>query len=38
MEELEVARGAIEAGDAAALTQMFQRARAARGRWLLKSR
>jgi prephenate dehydrogenase len=38
MEELEVARGAIEAGDAAALTQMFQRARAARARWLLKSR
>jgi prephenate dehydrogenase len=38
MEELEVARGAIEAGDAAALTQMFQRARTARGRWLLKSR
>jgi prephenate dehydrogenase len=35
-EELEVARAAIEAGDAAALTQMFERARSARSRWLLK--
>jgi prephenate dehydrogenase len=35
-DELELARGAIENADGAALTQMFARARAARGRWLLK--
>lgn len=36
MEELEIARGSIESGDAGALTEMFERARAARQRWLLK--
>jgi prephenate dehydrogenase len=35
MEELEIARGAIQNADAAALTEMFERARTARGRWLL---
>jgi len=35
-DELELARGAIENADGAALTQMFARARAARGRLLLK--
>lgn len=34
LEELEIARGAIEGGDAQALTEMFERARNARGRWL----
>lgn len=36
MEELELARGALESGDGAALEDMFGRARAARRRWLLK--
>ena len=36
VEELEIARGAIENADAAALTAMFERARDARRRWLLK--
>jgi prephenate dehydrogenase len=36
MEELELARGALEAGDGAALEEMFERARTARRRWLLK--
>jgi prephenate dehydrogenase len=35
-EELEIARSAILSGDAAALTDMFDRARTARRRWLLK--
>jgi prephenate dehydrogenase len=35
-DELELARGAIESADGDALTGMFQRARAARSRWLLK--
>jgi prephenate dehydrogenase len=35
MEELEIARGAIQNADAAALTEMFERARTARERWLL---
>jgi prephenate dehydrogenase len=35
-EELEIARGAILSGDADALTDMFERARTARRRWLLK--
>jgi prephenate dehydrogenase len=37
-DELELARGAIESGDAGALTDMFERARRARSRWLLKKR
>jgi prephenate dehydrogenase len=37
-EELEIARGAILGGDAGALTDMFERARTARQRWLLKER
>ncbi|MDB5866207.1 MAG: Prephenate dehydrogenase [Betaproteobacteria bacterium] len=36
MEELEIARSAILNGDAAALSEMFERARDARSRWLLK--
>ena len=36
MEELELARAALDAGDAAALESMFERARVARRRWLLK--
>lgn len=36
VEELELARGAIESGDAQALTEMFERARAARSRWLVE--
>ena len=36
MEELELARGALEAGDGAALESMFEAARTARRRWLLK--
>jgi prephenate dehydrogenase len=35
-EELELARGAIESGDGEALREMFERARSARRRWLLK--
>jgi prephenate dehydrogenase len=35
-EELEIARGAILSGDADVLTDMFERARTARRRWLLK--
>jgi prephenate dehydrogenase len=34
--ELEIARSAILGGDAAALTDMFERARTARRRWLVK--
>ena len=37
-EELEIARAAIMSGDADTLTDMFERARAARLRWLLKER
>ena len=36
VEELEIARGAIENADVAALTEMFERARGARSRWLVK--
>lgn len=36
MEELEIARGAIENADGRALTEMFERARSARQRWLVK--
>jgi prephenate dehydrogenase len=36
VEELEIARGAIESADGAALTEMFERARNARSRWLIK--
>jgi prephenate dehydrogenase len=36
VEELEIARSAIENADGDALTQMFGRAREARSRWLLK--
>ena len=36
VEELEIARSAIENADAGALSQMFERARDARSRWLLK--
>ncbi len=36
IEELEVARSAIQNGDTGALTDMFERARTARQRWLLK--
>lgn len=36
--ELERVRAAIESGDGAALGEMFERARAARGRWLLGTR
>ena len=36
MEELELARGALDAGDGAALEGLFDRARVARRRWLLK--
>jgi len=36
VEELEIARSAIENADAAALTEIFERARAARARWLAK--
>lgn len=36
VEELELARGALESGDGEALEEMFERARAARRRWLLK--
>jgi prephenate dehydrogenase len=36
MEELEIARSAIQNGDAAGLSEMFERARDARSRWLLK--
>lgn len=36
MKELELARGAIESGDGDALETMFERARDARRRWLLK--
>jgi prephenate dehydrogenase len=38
VEELELARGAIENADGAALTEMFERARSARERWLVKGR
>jgi prephenate dehydrogenase len=38
VEELEVARGAIENADGVALTEMFERARSARERWLVKGR
>jgi prephenate dehydrogenase len=38
VEELEVARGAIEKADGAALMDMFERARSARERWLVKAR
>jgi prephenate dehydrogenase len=37
-DELELARGAIENADGDALTAMFERARTARSRWLLKKR
>jgi prephenate dehydrogenase len=37
-DELELARGAIENADGEALTDMFERARTARRRWLLKKR
>jgi len=37
-DELELARGAIENADGEALTDMFERARTARSRWLLKKR
>ncbi|MDB5905175.1 MAG: Prephenate dehydrogenase [Betaproteobacteria bacterium] len=36
MDELEIARSAIQNADAAALSEMFERARDARSRWLLK--
>lgn len=36
MDELEAARAAIESGDGAALAEMFERARTARSRWLVK--
>jgi hypothetical protein len=36
MEELELARGALQAGDGPALESMFERGRDARRRWLLK--
>ena len=36
MKELELARGAIQSGDGDALETMFERARDARRRWLLK--
>ena len=36
VEELEIARGAIENADGRALTEMFERARHARSRWLVK--
>jgi prephenate dehydrogenase len=36
VEELESARSAIQNADAAALSTMFERARSARERWLLK--
>ena len=36
LEELEIARGAVESGDAEALMEMFDRARNARRRWLLQ--
>jgi prephenate dehydrogenase len=36
MKELELARGAIQNGDGDALETMFERARDARRRWLLK--
>jgi prephenate dehydrogenase len=36
--ELELARGAIENGDADALETIFERARDARARWLVKER
>jgi prephenate dehydrogenase len=36
VEELEIARGAIENADGAALARMFERARDARARWLVK--
>jgi prephenate dehydrogenase len=36
MEELEIARSAIQSADTGALTEMFERARSARRRWLLK--
>ena len=36
MDELEIARSAIQNADTGALTDMFERARAARRRWLLK--
>jgi prephenate dehydrogenase len=35
-EELEIARAAILSGDAGALTEMFERARTARSRWLVR--
>jgi prephenate dehydrogenase len=35
-EELEIARAAIDSADADGLTEMFERARTARRRWLLK--
>jgi prephenate dehydrogenase len=38
MKELEIARSAIQSADAAALSEMFERARDARSRWLLKKR
>lgn len=37
IEELELARGAIESGDSGALEGMFEQARSARRRWLLKA-
>lgn len=37
-DELELARGAIENADGDALADLFERARAARSRWLLKKR
>ena len=36
VEELEIARSAIQSADTGALTEMFERARDARRRWLLK--
>lgn len=36
MEEIEIARGAIESGDGDTLADMFERARTARRRWLTK--
>ena len=36
MDELEIARSAIQNADAPGLTEMFERARSARERWLLK--
>jgi prephenate dehydrogenase len=36
VEELELARGAIESGDSEALSEIFQRGRDARNQWLAK--